>query len=129
MGRRTKYYIRDPAFTSFRLKLSDRSPSNTDMNKQISRVWTFSSDSNLSIEYETLQYVDGSTSCACPGWCRRVAADGSRSCKHTRYVDMGTADDHCKATHSYEPKQQQQIHHAKPQIFQIPKLGHRKFAL
>jgi hypothetical protein len=33
-----------------------------------------------------------------------VAADGSRSCKHTRHVDMGTANDHCIATHSYEPQ-------------------------
>src|ERR1019366_6623020 len=91
------------------------------MNKQISRVWTFSSNSNPNIEYETLQYIDGSTSCACPGWCRRVAPDGSRSCKHTRYVDMGTADDHCMATHSYQEqqKQQEQIHHAKHQQHQV----------
>lgn len=104
------------------------------MNKQISRVWTFVSDSNPNIEYETLQYLDGSTSCNCMGWTRRVAADGSRSCKHTRYVDMGTADHHCTAKHHYEPHhhQQQQIHHSKNQqrqAFQIPKLGHRKFAI
>ena len=53
----------------------------------------------------------------------------------TPYVDMGTADDHCTATHKYEPNnqhQQQQTHHAKHQqrqVFQIPKLGHRKFAV
>src|ERR1035437_258961 len=105
------------------------------MNKQISRVWSFASDSNPNIEYETLQYLDGSTSCNCKGWTRRLAADGSRSCKHTRYVDMGIADNHCTATHNYEPqqpKQQPQIHHAKHQqcqVFQIPKLGHRKFAI
>jgi hypothetical protein len=62
------------------------------MNKKISKVWTFRSDSNPSVQYETLQFVDGSTSCNCKGWTRRVAADGTRSCKHTRYVDMGTAD-------------------------------------
>jgi len=62
------------------------------MNKQITRVWSFSSDSNPNIEYETLQYTDGKTSCNCKGWTRRVAADGSRSCKHARYVDMGTAN-------------------------------------
>jgi hypothetical protein len=28
------------------------------MNKQITRVWTFASDSNPNIEYETLQYQD-----------------------------------------------------------------------
>src|SRR5437773_8122606 len=99
------------------------------MNKQIKKVWTFASDSNPNIEYETLQYADGTTSCNCKGWCRRVAPDdGSRSCKHTRYVDMGTADDHCRATHSYE-SQKKDISHAKHQIFHSPKLGHRKFAL
>ena len=71
------------------------------MNKQITRVWSFASDSNPNIEYETLQYMDGTKSCNCRGWTRRVAADGSRSCKHTRYVDMGIADHHCTATHNY----------------------------
>jgi hypothetical protein len=52
------------------------------MNKQISRVWSFASDSNPNIEYESLQYTDGTTSCNCRGWTRRVAADGSCSCKH-----------------------------------------------
>jgi len=107
------------------------------MNKKITRVRSFASDSNPNIEYETLQYADGTTSCNCMGWTRRVAADGSRSCKHCRLVDMGTADNHCTATHNYEPqqlKQQQQVpqHHAKHQqrqVFQIPKLGHRKFAI
>jgi hypothetical protein len=98
------------------------------MNKQISRVWTFASDSNPDIEYETLQYEDGATSCSCKGWCRRVAPDGSRSCKHTRWVDMGTADNHCRATHNYE-QQQKNISHAKQQTYQPVKLGHRKFAL
>ena len=52
------------------------------MTKNISRVWTFASDSNPNIEYETLQYMDGTTSCNCMGWTRRAAPDGSRSCKH-----------------------------------------------
>jgi hypothetical protein len=106
------------------------------MTKQISRVWTFASDSNPDIEYETLQYSDGTTSCNCKGWTRRVAADGTRSCKHVRFVDMGIADQNCTATHNYHPNNQQhqthqQIHHAKQQrqVFQIPKLGHRKFAV
>src|SRR6266478_2223417 len=98
------------------------------MNKSITRVWTFASDSNPTIEYETLQYVDGTTSCSCKGWCRRVAADGTRSCKHTRYVDLGVADNHCRATHSYE-SQKKDTSHAKNHIFHAPKLGHRKFAL
>jgi hypothetical protein len=99
------------------------------MKKNISKVWTFSSDSNPNVQYETLQFVDGTTSCNCKGWTRRVAADGSRSCKHTRCVDMGTADDHCMATHSYEPQKQEQIYHGKNHIFQIPKLGHRKIVV
>jgi len=103
------------------------------MTKQITRVWSFASDSNSNVEYQTLQYADGSTSCNCKGWTRRVAPDGSRSCKHTRLVDMGTADQSCKATHSYEAQHHQPnqpvTSNAKHQPFQIPKLGHRKFAI
>jgi hypothetical protein len=98
------------------------------MNKPIIRVWTFASGSNPDIEYETLQYADGSTSCSCKGWIHRVAPDGSRSCKHCRWINMGTADQHCRASHSYQP-QQKGSSHAKHQIVQLPKLGHRKFAL
>jgi len=98
------------------------------MNKPISRVWTFASDSNPNTEYETLQYVDGTPSCSCKGWTRRVAPDGSRSCKHTRYVDQGIADDRCKATKNYE-SQTNNKQNAKHQIIQFPKLGRRKFAL
>jgi len=99
------------------------------MTKKISTVWTFRSDSNPNVEYETLQYVDGSSSCNCPGWTRRVTAEGGRSCKHTRYVDMGTADQHCTATHSYEPQQKETVQYAKRQIHQIPQLGQRKLAV
>jgi hypothetical protein len=69
--------------------------------KTVTRVWTFKSDSNTSKSYETLQYDDGTTSCGCMGWTRRIAADGSRSCKHTRMVDMGIADRECTASHDY----------------------------
>ena len=41
------------------------STSTPDMNKQISRVWTFASDSNPNIEYETLQYLDSEIPCVC----------------------------------------------------------------
>ena len=99
------------------------------MSKAISKVWTFPSDSNPDKEYETLQYTDGTTSCNCKGWTRRVAADGSRSCKHTRLVDQGTADVHCKASHNYESRKENQIHHAKTKINHLPKLGQRKFAV
>src|SRR4051812_34313519 len=103
------------------------------MTKTVRRVWTFESDSNPNIEYETLQYNDGSASCNCKGWTRRVASDGTRSCKHTRLVDMGIADSHCKATHNYqEPKPRKEINNTngnKRQIIKIPKLGYRKLTL
>ncbi len=101
------------------------------MTKQITKVWTFASDSNPNIEYETLQYSDGTSSCNCMGWTRRVAADGTRSCKHTRAVDMGTADRTCKATHNYETNQRtrKDTNNGKNTIFSIPRLGHRKFAV
>ncbi len=49
--------------------------------------WTFDSSSSDKT-YETLQYDDGSLSCDCPGWTRRA----QRSCKHTRGVELGTAN-------------------------------------
>jgi hypothetical protein len=103
------------------------------MTKSIYKVWTFASDSNPNIEYETLEYMDGTTSCNCKGWTRRLAADGSRSCKHTRLVDMGTADNHCKASHNYTTtttRKDNYTHHAKePYISHTPKLGYRKCAI
>ena len=53
------------------------------MNKKITRVRSFASDSNPNIEYETLQYTDETKFCNCMGWTRRVAPDGTRSCKHS----------------------------------------------
>ena len=73
--------------------------------KPIAKVWTFASSSG-SGTYETLQYTDGTTSCACPGWTRRVATDGSRSCKHTRLIDQGLADQHSESNHSYSQPHQ-----------------------
>ena len=103
------------------------------MTKPIQRVWTFASDSNPDVEYQTLQYADGSTSCNCAGWTRRVARDGSRSCKHTRQVDMGTANRNSTATHDYatarpQPHQPKESN-AQRKIQQAPKLGQRKFAV
>jgi len=74
------------------------------MSKTIAKVWTFGSSSNPTKSYETLQYTDGSMSCNCPGWTRRIAADGSRSCKHTRIVDQGTADSTCSSKADYTQK-------------------------
>ena len=101
------------------------------MTQSIRKVWTFRSDSNPALHYETLQYADGGTSCGCKGWTLRVAADGSRSCKHTRWVDQGMADHHCLATHDYHnPQPQPPIPpHAKTQNKTRPRLGQRKFAV
>ena len=98
------------------------------MNKSISEVWTFASDSNSDRDYQTLRYPDGTLSCNCPGWTRRVAGDGSRSCKHTRWVDLGQAGRHCSATHSYQTSTPQPIH-AQPKTIEKPRLGQRRFAV
>jgi hypothetical protein len=68
--------------------------------KSIAKVWTFPS-STSDKKYETLLYSDGSTSCDCPGWTRRVDTQGHRSCKHTRYVDLNLADEQASEFHSY----------------------------
>lgn len=57
--------------------------------------WEFESSSSDAM-YECLKYPDGTTSCNCPGWTRRVGADGSRSCKHTKMIDSGIVDRSCK---------------------------------
>jgi hypothetical protein len=101
------------------------------MKKPIHKVWTFRSDSDPEVSYQTLQYSDGTTSCECRGWCRRVTVDGSRSCKHTRWVDQGIADRHCTAAHDYDNHKPQPIinQHVQHQIKTTPKLGQRKFAV
>ena len=71
------------------------------MGKTVAKVWTFESDSSPGKTYEALQYTDGSTSCGCMGWTRRVAPDGSRSCKHTRAIDQGVADTQAMAHKDY----------------------------
>ena len=100
------------------------------MSQPINQVWRFTSESNPDKEYETLRYTDGSTSCNCPGWTRRITTDGSRSCKHTRSVDLGRADQLCSATHHYEPTNPQPItNHAHSKNLETPKLGQRRFAV
>jgi hypothetical protein len=100
------------------------------MNKLIRKVWIFNSDSNPNTQYETLQYTDGTTSCNCKGWTRRTAADGTRSCKHTRLVDMQKADLHCTGSHNYQQLKPAANRTTNEQRkFQIPKLGHRKLTL
>lgn len=54
-------------------------------------AWCFKSSSSGKL-YQTIRYTDSSLSCDCPGWTRRVAPDGSRTCKHVRSVLIGTAN-------------------------------------
>lgn len=58
------------------------------MKKAIKQQYVYQSASNPEVYYTTLLYEDGSTSCNCNGWTRRVADDGSRVCKHTREVEQ-----------------------------------------
>ena len=58
----------------------------------LQKTWTFKSSSNPNKAYEAQLHDDGHISCGCPGWCKRTASDGSRSCKHTRWVEQGVAD-------------------------------------
>ena len=51
----------------------------------------FRSSSDPDKVYYTQVYSDGSTSCNCPGWTRRVGPGGARSCKHTREVEANLA--------------------------------------
>lgn len=79
----------------------------TALGKEIAQSWFFESSSGSGI-YETLQYVDDSTSCGCPGWTRRVDARGQRSCKHTRMVEQGVANAHAQSNKTYTPVRDQQ---------------------
>lgn len=81
------------------------------MTKEKVKVWTFASGSNPNKKYETLQYADRTTSCNCPGWTRRVDPNGNRSCKHTRMVEQGIADEEAVASADLQSGQT-----AKPKI-------------
>jgi len=54
----------------------------------------FPSASRANVTYTARLYSDGSSSCNCKGWTRRVAVDGSRECKHTRQL---AEDYNCRA--------------------------------
>lgn len=65
--------------------------------KEIACTFIFASDSNPSKTYQCLQYDDGSTSCNCFGWTKRVQPSGARSCRHTRDVEAGLGERHAVA--------------------------------
>jgi hypothetical protein len=64
------------------------------INKTVAESWRFKSGSTDKI-YEARLYVDRTTSCNCPGWCKHTDDDGNRECKHTHMIDAGTADTLC----------------------------------
>lgn len=100
--------------------------------KVVACTYWFKSESNPRRTYETLEYEDGTTSCSCPGWCRRVDANGNRSCKHTRLVLAGRA----AADHLYTgssggstlPRHQQPTTKPTAPVI-MPKPGQRKMII
>ena len=67
------------------------------MSKAIITTYFFASDSSPDKVYQTLVYDDGTTSCECKGWVfKRRNVGGDRTCKHTRMIEAGLADNHCQ---------------------------------
>jgi len=54
------------------------------------KTWVFQSDSNPNTTFTTTQRDDGTRTCTCHG--AKPLANGSISCKHTRLIDQGLAD-------------------------------------
>ena len=61
------------------------------MPKEYIVVGTFKASSGLNW-WRVSKDETGALSCTCPGWCRRVAKDGSRSCKHVQKVVENEGD-------------------------------------
>ena len=74
------------------------------MSKAIATLFIFASESNGLKSYQTLLYVDGTTSCDCPGWKfkKKTTADGARTCRHTRMIEAGIARMNATKTVEYE---------------------------
>ena len=56
------------------------------MAKEYYTVARFRSSSRGNLWHRVSKDEGGALSCTCPGWCRRVAKDGTRDCKHVRKV-------------------------------------------
>lgn len=71
--------------------------------KEIATMFVFESESTPGKDYQTLLYVDGTTSCECPGWKfkRKTTPSGDRTCRHVRDVDAGLANRHAKKVVEY----------------------------
>lgn len=59
----------------------------------MAKTWTFASDSNSNRTFTTTLRDDGTRHCTCHG--AKMLANGSMSCKHTRLIDQGMADEAC----------------------------------
>ena len=59
----------------------------------MAKTWTFASDSNPNRTFTTTLRDDGTRHCTCHG--AKMLANGSMSCKHTRLIDQGMADEEC----------------------------------
>lgn len=72
------------------------------MSKEIATLFIFCSESNPAKSYQTLVYVDGSTSCDCPAWIYKLKCSaGQRTCKHLRWVDAGLGNQHAQKVVEY----------------------------
>ena len=69
--------------------------------REVHKIWAFESGPG-SISYETVQFCDGTTLCNCFGW-KKKNSNGERSCRHTRMVSAGTADDLATRVKVYQP--------------------------
>ena len=65
------------------VKVGDKLPLGT-----VAQVIPFKSKSNPANSYQTLVYTNGTISCSCPGWTRRVGPSGVRECKHSLLIEQ-----------------------------------------
>lgn len=70
----------------------------------IAKAWSFPSDTEPEKDYQTLLRMDGTSSCECRGWTMK-RKNQPRSCKHTRWIDLGIADQRCKSVVDYRTGQ------------------------
>lgn len=79
--------------------------------QDIAALYVWESSSTPGKTYQTLQYVDGSLSCDCPGWIfrKKTTASGTRTCKHVREVEAGIARGHCMRVVDYAPVKFQNV--------------------
>jgi hypothetical protein len=93
----------------------------------ITEEWSF--DGSGKHPYVTRLYSDGSTSCNCPGWTRRVDGAGRRHCKHTTWVEMGVADRYAVSHVDWEATVRQTVAAPTPEVIEPMRPGKRRLNL